>query len=572
MLRVTNSLVFLFIFLTLGVWSSAQEASPASTPPTGTDWANSVQFPTSVEPSAAFDQVLDQVVERERVFVEQMRHMHPLVETYIQNLKNDREHDVVPASDYYFLSRLDTSNGADRSFMGQPGSGKRILNRLTNIYSMNFLPLGFAEMVMLDEDFQKKYYDFAFVRREFLGEVRCLVIDVQPKEHAGMGRFLGRVWVEDENYNIVRFNGSYSPHRSNLNLHFDSWRLNLRPGVWLPAYIYSEESNLKVRTGQAPHFKAQTRLWDYDPQHLAHNHQEFTQIEVDSVQPVQDLTYSSQDASPIEAERAWESQAEENAVERLQKIGLLAPPGEVDKVLSTVTNNLIIANSLTLPDVRCRVLLTEPLESFTIGRTIVLSRGLIDVLPDEASLAMVLAHELSHIALGHRLDTKLAFNDSLFFPDENTFERLDFTRDTADEEAADQKALALLANSPYKEKLSNAGLFLEALQDRAPELKHLIRPHLGNSLASGKTMRMSALLNTAPQLDMRRIDQIAALPLGGRVRLDPWSNRAELLKTKPLALVSAREKMPFEVTPFLPYLTRLQAVGPDKIAAVPSGQ
>jgi hypothetical protein len=252
---------------------------------------------------------------------------------------------------------------------------------------------------------------------------------------------------------------------------------------------------------------------------------------------------------------------------------LLAPPGEVDKVLQTVVNNLIVTNNLTrVPDVRCRVLLTEPLESFTIGRTIVVSRGLLDVLPDEASLAMVLAHELSHIVLGHRLDTKLAFNDSVLFPDEKTFECLDFTRSTADEEAADEKALDLLAKSPYKYKLGNAGLFLKALQTRAPQLKHLIRPHLWNSLAGGETMRMSALLNSAPKLEMSRVDQIAALPLGGRVRLDPWSNRVELLKAKPVALLSAGEKMPFEVTPFFPYLTRLQAVAPDKVAVAPSGR
>jgi len=185
---------------------------------------------------------------------------------------------------------------------------------------------------------------------------------------------------------------------------------------------------------------------------------------------------------------------------------------------------------------------------------------------------MVLAHELSHIALGHRFDTKLAFNDGLFFPDEKTFERLDFTRDTIDEEAADHRALELLANSPYKDKLSNAGLFLKALETRAPELKHLIRPHLGNGLAGGSTMRMSVLLNSAPQLEMRNVDQIAALPLGGRVRLDPWNNRVELLKIKPVAVLSAREKMQFEVTPFLPYLTRLQPAAPDKVAVAPSGQ
>jgi hypothetical protein len=396
------------------------------------------------------------------------------------------------------------------------------------------------------------------------------VIDVQPKEKVGDVRFLGRIWVEDEDYNIVRLNGTYLPHTHNSYLHFDRWRLNLRPGVWLPAHIYSEESALKTRPGRAAHFKAQTRLWDYNPQRLAHNNQEFAQIQVDSVQ---DQSESTQDASPIEAERAWQHQAEDNAIERLQKIGLLAPPGEADKVLQTVVNNLIVTNNLTrVPDVRCRVLLTQPLESFTIGSTIVISRGLLDVLPDEASLATVLAHELSHIALGHRLDTKLAFNDHMFFPDEHTFERLDFTRNIDDEEAADKRALDLLAHSPYKDKLGNAGRFLKALQTRVPESKHLIRPHLGNGLAGGKTMRMSALLNSAPQLEMQRIDQVAALPLGGRVKLNPLSNQVELLKPKPVTLLSAREKMSFEVTPFFPYLTRRRALAPDKVAVAPSGQ
>ena len=104
---------------------------------------------------------------------------------------------------------------------------------------------------------------------------------------------------------------------------------------------------------------------------------------------------------PVVAERMWERQAEDNAVDRLQKIGLLAPPGDVDKILLTVVNNLMVTNNIDLQgDIRCRVLLTSPLESFTIGHTIVISRGLLDVLPDESSLAMILAHELSHIVLG----------------------------------------------------------------------------------------------------------------------------------------------------------------------------
>jgi len=555
------AVVFLSLF---AAGQSADPSQPASNNQNQAAEPLSVPAPSS---PVTFDQVMDKVVEREHFFNAQIRHLHPLVETYIQNLKNTKDATTVPTKDEYFLGRLDMSDGADdRSFMGQPGFGRQVMSKLTSLYSLKFLPLGFAQMVVLDDDFQKKFYNFTFVRREFLGEVRCLVVDVQPKDNAGSGRFLGRMWVEDQDYNIVRFNGTYAPHpKYSYYLHFDSWRLNMRPGMWLPAYIYSEESDLQYRMSGTLHFKAQTRLWGYDIKNLGKN-EEFAQIMIDS-QQAKDQSEVGQDATPVESERMWEREAEDNAVERLQKIGLIAPEGEVDKVLQTVVTNLIVTNNLEIvPEVRTRVLLTSPLESFTIGHTIVVSRGLIDVLPDEASLAMVLAHELSHIALGHKLDTKLAFNDRMFFPDEDTFERLDFQRSSSDEAAADKKALELLNNSPYKDKLGNAGLFLKALQERAPQLKSLIRPHMGNSMGNGKAVRMSALLSNAPQLEARRTDQIAALPLGGRVKVDPWTNRLELTKAKQVPLTSAQEKMPFEVTPFFPFLTRLSTGGPDKVA------
>jgi hypothetical protein len=582
---------FVFGIIALGcVLSAAQEPStqPANDEPSKTtpevqpagvidqpagsvDEEKPKQHSNDTSPRSSTDQILDRVVEREHAFVAQMRHLHPLVETYIQDMKTDKELGEVPMNDHYFLGRLNLTNGpADDSFMAQPGFKSRFLGKLTSFYSMKFLPLGFAQMVLVDTDFQRKYYDFTPVRKEFLGEVRCLVFDVQPKQSAGQGRFLGRIWVEDQSYNIVRFNGTYAPHpKYSYYLHFDSWRLNLQPGVWLPAYIYSQESDLKYRDVQTLHFKAQTRLWGYDLTRAAHN-QEFSEITVDSHDSVQDASESGQDSSPVQAARIWQRQAEENSIDRLQKIGLLAPAGDVDKVLQTVVNNLMVTNNLDIqPEVRCRIFLTAPLEAFTIGHTIVISRGMLDVLPDEASLAMVLAHELGHVVLDHQIDTKLAFNDRMLFPDDETFDRLGFQHTQSEEDAADKKAVEILKNSPYKDKLGNAGLFLRALQDRAPQLKHLIRPHLGDGLASKKDVRMAELTAGAPELETRRTDQIAALPLGGRVKLDPWTNRVELLKTKPVPLSSAREKMPFEVTPFFPFLTRLQGnpAAPEKVAS-----
>jgi hypothetical protein len=536
------------LLLALAVSTSAQEAP--------------------VTPAAgSLAQAVDKVVAQENALVARMQHMHPMVETYIQNLTTDRDHEVVPKSDNYFIGRLDMSDGTDdQSFLKQAGFSKKVLGALSNMGSARFLPGGFAQMVLVDQHFQKDAYDFHFVRREFLGEVRCLVMDIQPKKSAGKGRFIGRIWVEDQDYNIVRFNGTYTPSgRNQFYFHFDSWRLNLRPGIWLPAYVYSEET--RGHAAKTFNFKSQTRLWGYDLQSSARN-AELAQIQVDS--SVKDQSEVAQDAAPLEAQRMWERQAEDNAIDRLERVGLLAPEGEVDKVLQTVVNNLMVTNDLQIvPEVRCRVLITSPLESFTIGHTIVVSRGLLDVLPDEPSLGMVLAHELSHIVLGHRVDTQLAFNDRMFFPDEKTYQRLDFVRDPVEEQAADRKALELLKKSPYNDKLANAGLFLRALQERAPDLKALIRPHLGNGLAKGDALRMSAVLNAAPQLDSKRVDQIAALPLGGRIKLDPWSDRVELIKVKAVPLLSRADKMPFEVTPFFPHLSRLGDPGSGKIALAP---
>jgi hypothetical protein len=510
----------------------------------------------------SFDRMVDRVIQREHAFIENVKRLHPLAETYIQNMQEDKQHNVIPTSDRYFLGRLDLSQTTSEQVFekDKPGTAHHILSpfaMLGNALSRRYVPQGFANMVVMDRDLKKENYYFNFVRQEFLGEIRCIVVDVQPREHAPNGLFAGRMWVEDKDFNVVRFNGTYT-NGSNYDsyLHFDSWRANMQPGTWLPSYVYSEESDRKRSRSpfRMSRFKAQTRLWDYDEVHIKHQ-TELVDVRVDNAED-HDQAMRPQ-AVPVEAERMWEKLAEDNTTDHLQKIGLLALPGPVDKVLQTVVNNLVITNKLDItPEVRCRVLLTTPIESFTIGHTIVISRGLLDVLPDEGSLAMILSHELAHIALGHKIDTKLAFTDRFFFPDPDTFQRMNFERSLLDEQAADAKALELLNNSPYKDKLATAGLFLKQVQERASILPNLIRPHLGNPLGSKTAVRLAPVAGAAPQLE-NRVDQIAALSLGARIYLDPWSNRIEMMSPKHVALLSPAEKMPLEVTPFFPYLSRL---------------
>jgi hypothetical protein len=203
-----------------------------------------------------------------------------------------------------------------------------------------------------------------------------------------------------------------------------------------------------------------------------------------------------------------------------------------------------------------RILLTSPLESFTVGHTIVLSRGLIDVLPDETSLATMLAHELSHAALGHQLiDTKFSFADRLMVPDDGLLQALRFRRTPKEEATADEKVIELLSKSPYRDKLADAGLFLRVLSEWATELPRLIQPHIGDYMAAnGQMTRLAALMKHAPPLMPDSLEQVAALQLGARLVVDAWSGRVTLDRSPAVPLLSVREKMPFTVTPLMPVI------------------
>ncbi len=526
--------------------------------------ANTPAAPAADQPRT-MDQALDRVISNEQHLYGQMRNYSPIVETYIQNLKPDKDLGTVPAGDKYFLGRANFQKGVNLVPLNDTTSkGKKVVGSIGNFFSfaMEYLPDGFLQMIFIDTNgFDKQHYKFDYVRREFLGEVRCLVFDVTPSEKNNRGRFLGRIWVEDQDFHIVRFNGAYSGNgHSSWYFHFDSWRTNVQPGLWLPTFVYSEEKDLHYALSKKLDFKAQTRLWGYNLTNSS-KEEELSKILIES--PVTDDTKSANDLSPIQAQRSWDRQAEDNITDRLERIGLMSQKGEVDKVLETVVNNLEVTNNIDVdPEVRCRVLMTSTLESFTLGHTIVLSRGLIDVLPDEASLATILAHELSHVVLGHRLDSQYAFFDQLLVEDKDTFRHFGFARTPEEEAAANAKAIQILNNSPYKNQLGNAGLFLQALDTRQKEIPNLISGHLGN-----RVPQINDLKSTAPVDPKQNPQKIAALPLGGRVKIDPWNDKLELIKSKPVGTVAEREKMPFEITPFMPYLVRYGTEAAKPVAA-----
>ncbi len=266
---------------------------------------------TAADQPRTMDEVIGRVVANENHLYGKMKEYSPLVETYIQNLKPDKELGEVPGGDKYFLGKADFSKGVQLVSLTDTNSkGKKIFSGIGNFFSfaMQYLPDGFLQMIFIDTNgFDAQHYKFDYVRREFLGEVRCLVFDVTPIDKKSKGRFLGRIWVEDQEFNVVRFNGGYGGGgHSSWYFHFDSWRSNVQPGVWMPTFVYSEEKDLHYALTRKLEFKAQTRLWGYNLGHSAQE-QELSKILVDG--KTNDETTTANDLSPIPAQPQWERSA-----------------------------------------------------------------------------------------------------------------------------------------------------------------------------------------------------------------------------------------------------------------------
>ena len=500
--------------------------------------------------------VVTRVTTTESAFLDDLAKYKPLVETYVQFLTPGTGTSEQISDDAYFIGNAEFRRGVDyQAFNPDKTFSSDVLDFLRGPKKPRLAPRSFAQMAIIDpENFSTDHYEFENPHGEFLGAVRCIVFDVKPKAKEPPGRFVGRIWVEDRNFHVVRFSGTYTFKRSGRSFHFNSYREQVGPGLWMPSISYIEESAGNAKQSSAD-LKGLVRFWSYastGPQKT----DTFTNITIEAAEPPQDA--AANELSRTEALRDWERQAEDNTIQRMEKAGLIGPAGDVEKVLDTVLNNLLVTNKLSVdPPIRTRVLLTTPLESFTVGHTLVVSRGLIDVLPNEASLAAVVARELGAIVLGFKSNTMNAFSDRMLFNDTQILRQFIFRRTANEDLQANRKAMEILKNSPYADQFPAVGLFLKALVAKESALTNLTMARIGNAVADqGAALLLPDLIAVAPKLDSENKEQIEALPLLSRIRLDAWSNSTEMIRAKAVPLLSANEKMPFEVMPVVLALKR----------------
>jgi hypothetical protein len=521
------------------------------------EWSNPQTSPggaQATQPVRNPNDLTDRIFKREKEQVETIENSAPIVETYIQEEKSDALMGTVPKKDLYFLGQGD--------FRGKTMKVHSMTGRThTGSIMWSYEPAGFLQMAFLDlRDFDKEHYRLTAPeggKRVFLGDVRCYVFDVERTPKAKGPRFRGRIWVEDQDFTIVRMNGTYAPE-SNFSLRhfedefyepFDSWRTNVRSGLWLPSDIYIQDLRERPPTG-GPRFKARTHLWGYGLT-TRNRQEELGRLLVETEGQVKDET-EKHDRSPLDQQRGWRELSQNNILEVLERVGLVAPEGNVEKVLNTIVNNLMVTNNFdSRIEIRCRVLMTSDFEMFSMQNAIVLSRGLIDVVPNEETLAALLAFEVADAMMPKPAQDQYGFSDILRLTPTEALKKLSFVDTPEEAQKNSEKAMEMLKKSPYGDKLPNVGLFLSQLQSQKAALKQLIGARLGNQVYF-----TSQLLQLAPALEPANLQQLGALPMGSRIKVNAWNDSVSLIETHQMGPLSPREKIPFEVTPINLHLTR----------------
>ncbi|MGC9197782.1 MAG: hypothetical protein ACP5E5_02455 [Acidobacteriaceae bacterium] len=521
----------------------------------------------------AQDALVNKAIAREAVIVKTLRQRSPIVETYIQNMRPDPVMGQTVASDQHFLARVDFGKviGEEGFADGEHPQGKggrfhhsfAYITGVSRDLHLRYNEAGFVRMIVIDSTgFDRKHYHFSFLRNEFLGSVATEVFNVNPIRKTP-GRFFGRIWVERDGGNIVRYDGDLAGgEKDNINeyFHFNSVRTEVADNLWLPTASYIEETDPKSPEHSLK-FKALNQIWGYSLKVPASD-QDQADIEVEGAT---DESQQGGNLSPLGAQRQWIEQAEDNVIDRLYTAGLIDAPSDFDKVLAELANNILAYNQIPIDrPIRVRTLLTEPLESVAVGNTILISKGLIDttavVTADGAqqmgNLNAVLAFQVAQIVLGHHIDTKFAFSDRLLFPPESAFQRLPLGHTDADDTAAAKKALELLNVKDLADGQQYFGLYLQQLQAREKGLHALTTPQLGDSLVKPDgSFWLQALIAKAPKLNNTDLKQLAAEPLNAFLRNDPWTDQVIRLNAVQEPLLSPSDKMPFELTPVSVNLT-----------------
>jgi hypothetical protein len=467
------------------------------------------------EPDAKIDSHLAQrIFEGEQKAIAQVAKRQPIFEAYVQSL--DPERGPEPSvDDAYFLGKLSLNPDAVR--VGSPlrlAFGSTPESRRIRVNTGDRWPLypdGYVDMLFVDVgDFDQDHYELTNESRDEVGGKPSLRFAVRPLHPESSGRFVGEIWVDPINFRIIRIAGTFSPKklgrlskyfnpggisRVGLYFHFDSWRQEVSPGLWLPSYTFFDEQRHFSEGDLTTSFHLRGNIWVWSYQ-------------------------------PPEPSFATGSLGE------LETSGLLASPGKVEQTLTTIIQEIQTANGLAQPEITCRVALTTPAEVFSIDNTVVISRGLLNLLPDRLTLAGLLAREVAHILLGH--SHRNAASPVHVFEETRRadFQGFGMYYSAGEETFALQKARSLLKRTAYSGALNQVENFLLQLDQHSPQIRHLVLPAFGPALVD------RASLGAIRSVCAANEKSSVTLELRGQYGVNSWQNEIVAMGEQNIAEVS----------------------------------
>ncbi|HEX8922232.1 MAG TPA: hypothetical protein VF766_12205 [Pyrinomonadaceae bacterium] len=108
-------------------------------------------------------------------------------------------------------------------------------------------------------------YNFHYLGKERIDEIDTYVFDVQPKvvpKRVSERFFQGRVWVDDQDLQIVKVRGKGVPEGDQRFPTFETYRQQIDGRYWFPTYTYADDQ-LIFKDGQVVHVRMIVRYTDY---------------------------------------------------------------------------------------------------------------------------------------------------------------------------------------------------------------------------------------------------------------------------------------------------------------------
>ena len=153
----------------LSIFLAGSLAGIASAQSTQTADQTQPQSGVTGAPVTTVDQAIDRVIAREHEEIATIRRFNPVIETYIQDMKPDKEMGAIPVKDHYFLGQADLSKGVlDRSMLETKKGKMAAINpiaHLSSMFSSSYIPDGFLQMIYIDTNgFDRQHYQFDYVQ------------------------------------------------------------------------------------------------------------------------------------------------------------------------------------------------------------------------------------------------------------------------------------------------------------------------------------------------------------------------------------------------------------------------